>query len=110
MAKIKTYGLYDGVSKEFIRTFTSVNDETAERACKYIVREPKFDEIQGKDIIIIHLYDFDTGSGKVENNDVRQICALSTFIAEYKSEKLMEKAVDKVEKAEEALKEVSEHA
>ena len=91
---IKTYGLYDSVAKEYVRTFISKDDAVAERSWKNIVRDPSFDSIAGKDYVVVHLYDMDSATGIVSNNDCKTICAMATFMAEYEAEKLQQKLID----------------
>lgn len=83
---VKTYGLYDGKAKEFVSTFTSRNDETAERSAKYIVREKGFDKIAGRDYIIQHVFDFDSATGLITDNSVRAVCNLNDAINEFEDE------------------------
>ena len=85
--KIKTYGLYDKVAKQFVRTFTARNDEDASRSGKYIVREKNFDPIAGCDMDICHLYDVESETGIVENNEVTTIISLKEAYEEYQREK-----------------------
>lgn len=84
---VKTYGLFDGVAKEYVRTFTAKNDEVAQRSAKYIVREPNFDSIAGRDYIITHLFDFESSTGQVVDNDIRVICNLAQEIEIFEKEK-----------------------
>lgn len=84
--QVKTYGLYDSKAKNFVRTFTSQNDETAERAAKYIVREKNFDPIAGCDMVVKHLYDFDSATGLITDNEIRDICDLGSAYNEYQNE------------------------
>lgn len=83
---IKTYGIYDAAGKEFISTFTSKNDETAERSAKYIVRDKGFDRIAGRDYVIQHVFDFDNETGIVVDNNIRMICPLGPEIDNLKIE------------------------
>lgn len=84
--KIKTYGLYDKVALQFVRTFTAKNDDDAARAAKYIVREKNFDPIAGLDYEIKHLYDMDTETGIVSDNDVTFVASLREAYEEFKAE------------------------
>lgn len=88
---VKTYGLYDKVSKNVVRTFTSQNNDTAERAAKYIVREKDFDPIEGCDMIVKHLFDFDSETGVVVDNVIEPICDLKEAYDEYKATLEVEK-------------------
>lgn len=81
---VKTYGLFDIKAKNYVRTFTSENDDTAERAAKYIVREKGFDAITGCDMTIKHLFDFDSVNGLVIDNEIRDICSLREAYEEFK--------------------------
>ncbi len=83
---VKTYGLYDIKAKNFVRTFVSENDDTAERAAKYIVREKGFDHITGCDMTIKHLFDFNSENGVVVDNEIRDICQLREAYEEFKLE------------------------
>lgn len=83
---VKTYGLFDKKAKNFTRTFTSENDETAERAAKYIVREKNFDVITGKDLVVMHMYDFETKTGQIVDNDVHEVCNLEEAYEEFLKE------------------------
>lgn len=83
---IKTYGLFDGVAKTYVRTFTSTNDETAQRAVKYIVREQGFDKIAGRDYVVTHLYDMDTETGAIVDNSVHTICSMANEIEALEAE------------------------
>lgn len=80
----KTYGLFDTVAKNFVRTFVGRNDEDAERAAKYVVREQNFDPIAGVDMVIFHLYDMDSETGKIVDNDIHEICSLRTAYEDFK--------------------------
>lgn len=84
--KIKTYGLFDTVSEQFVRTFTAKNDADAIRSGKYIVREKEFDPIAGCDMVIYHLYDVETSDGKVSDNDCVPLVALKEAYEAYKEE------------------------
>ena len=84
---VVTYGLYDKEAKNFVRTFTSQNDKTAERASKYIVREQNFDPISGCYLVVMHLFDFDSSTGQVVNNELREICDLKTAYEQFIAEK-----------------------
>jgi len=86
---VKVYGLFDSVAKEFIKTFDCKNDEMADRCAHHIVRAPDFDKITGKDMIIEHVYDFDTATGAIVNNDVRVVCSLANAMALFEQEKLL---------------------
>lgn len=83
---VKTYGLFDTKAKNFTRTFVSENDETAERAAKYIVREKGFDAITGKDLVVKHLFDFETHTGEIVENEIRLICDLGEAYEDYLKE------------------------
>jgi hypothetical protein len=91
--QVRFYGLFDGVQKEYVRTFTFKNDEVAQRGCEYIVREPNFDKIAGRDYVLQYLYTWDSESGLVIDNNISTICslgqALATFEAEQKEEKIL---------------------
>lgn len=100
-----TYGLFDGVAKEYVRTFTSKNDDVAQRAADYIVREPNFDKVAGKDMIINYLYTMDTETGVIVDNNIHTICSLGTALSNFENEtrearmmELLEKAQSKEEK------------
>lgn len=88
---VHIYSLFDSVAKEHIRTLYSKDDATAERSCEYIVREPNFDKIRGKDLVLCHAYDFDTETGKVSNNDVRTICSIASKMAAFEVEQATER-------------------
>lgn len=83
---VKTYGLFDIKAKNFVRTFVSENDDTAERAAKYIVREKGFDPITGCDMTIKHLFDFDSVTGQIIDNEIRDVCQLREAFEELKAE------------------------
>lgn len=77
---VKTYGLYDGVSKHFIQTFTSENDDTAKRSCEYIVHDKNADIRKLKDCTVEYLYSFDTSTGEIADVSRHTICAFSSII------------------------------
>lgn len=93
---LKTYGIFDGVSGEYVRTFVAGNDDEAKRAAEYIVRDKGFDDISGKDRSIHHLYNVDTGTGQVVDNSVYMICNLSTYIENRKREEVEKEVKAKV--------------
>lgn len=79
---VKTYGIFDSAAKEYVRTFTAKNDEVAERSVKYIVRDPGFDKIAGKDYVVQHLYDFDSETGVILDNSITLVCNMASAIDE----------------------------
>jgi len=80
--QVRTYGLYDGVSKEVVRTFTSNNDESAKRTTEIMLKDPKTDRSQAKDFILMYLYSFDTGTGAIVDDARHEICALASIMPE----------------------------
>lgn len=89
----KTYGIFDSVQQEYVQTFTCSNDADAVRTADKIVRTPNFDDISYKDRSIHHLFDVDTASGKIIDNEIRQVFNFSTAIEARKREEL-EKSVN----------------
>lgn len=84
----KTYGIYDSVQAEYIQTFTASNDADARRTAAQIVRTPNFDDVKYKDRSIHHLFDLDSATGAVINNQIIQVFNFSTAIEERNQEKL----------------------
>lgn len=97
---VLTYGLYDSVAKEYIRTFTAKNDDVAQRAAEYIVREPNFDKIAGRDYVINFLYAFDSETGLIVDNNIHVICSLGTALAALEAEEKENKIMEALEKAQ----------
>lgn len=83
--QVKTYGIYDSVEQEYIRTFNAKNDDDARRACEYIVSEKGFDDISGKDRTVNYLYTLDTASGQILDNSVHLVCNLASAIEKRKT-------------------------
>lgn len=92
----KTYGIYDSIQCEYVRTFTASNDSDAKRAASQIVRTPNFDDISYNDRSIHHLYDVDTSTGKIVNNDIYQVFNFSTAITERKQQELEKTVQEKL--------------
>lgn len=90
--KVKTYGIFDSIQEEYVQTFTAANDADAKRQAALIVRSPNFNDKQFADRSIHHLYEWDSATGQVTDNTIRQVFLFSTAIAERKQEDL-EKAV-----------------
>ena len=68
----KTYGIYDSVQEEYVQTFTCKNDAEAKRTAEQIVRTPNFDNVSYKDRSLHHLFDIDTSTGQIVNNNIVQ--------------------------------------
>lgn len=83
---VKTYGIFDSVQEEYVRTFTCANDADAKRQAAMIVRSEGFNDNQYKDRSIHHLFDFDSATGLVTDNNVRQVFLFASAIEERKSE------------------------
>lgn len=105
--QVKTYGIYDGIQEEYVRTFNAKNDEDARRASSYIVKEQGFDDKSGKDRSINYLYTLDTDTGIIVDNSVHLVCNLATFIEERKHEE-METLLRQKLMTEQFIKEVQE--
>ena len=103
---VLTYGLYDSIAKEYVRTFTSKNDDVAQRAADYIVREPNFDKIAGKDFVINYLYTMDTESGVIVDNNIHVVCALAGALANFENEVREQKLIDALNKGQEKREEI----
>ena len=80
--EIKTYGIYDTVAKTLINTFTSQNDETCQRACVAICKDPKTDRNTIKDCVVRYLYSVDNETGLIVNIEQHGICLFSTILEE----------------------------
>ena len=104
---VKTYGIYDAIQEEYVRTFTASNDADAKRTASQIVRTQGFDDVQYKDRSINHLFDFDSATGQITNNTVTQIFIFATAIAERKQEE-MEKIVKEKLLTDEFVQEVKD--
>lgn len=89
---VKNYGIFDSIQEEYVRTFVAANDADAKRSAELIVRSQGFDSKTYKDRSIVHLFDFDSVTGLICDNTVRQVYLFATAIQEYDQEKL-EKAV-----------------
>lgn len=85
---VKTYGIYDSVQEEYVRTFTATNDADAKRTASLIVRSQGFNDKEYVDRSIHHLFDFDTATGQITDNTVRQIFLFATAIEDRKNEQL----------------------
>lgn len=92
----KTYGIYDSVQEEYVQTFTAKNDADAKRTAAQIVRTPNFDDISYKDRSIHHLYDLDTATGQIINNNISQVFIFATAIEERKQETLEKTVKEKL--------------
>lgn len=92
----KTYGIYDSVQEEYVQTFTAKNDADAKRTAAQIVRTPKFDDVSYKDRSIHHLYDLDTATGQILNNNITQIFIFATAIEERKQEEIEKNVREKL--------------
>lgn len=79
---VKNYGLYDTVSKEVVRTFTSNNDESAQRTVEVMLRDPKTDRTQAKDFILKYLFSFDSSEGNIIDVNQKDIIALAAIMPE----------------------------
>lgn len=102
--QVRYYGLFDSCAKEYIRTFTSKNDDTAQRAAEYIVREPNFDRIAGRDYVINYLYTFESDSGLIVDNSIHVICSLGQSLAAFEAEENQKKALAALEQLNEKEK------
>lgn len=105
--QVKTYGIYDGIQEEYVRTFNAKNDEDARRAASYIVKEQGFDDKSGKDRSINYLFTLDTDTGAIVDNSVHLVCNLATFIEERKHDE-METLLRQKLMTEQFIKEVQE--
>ena len=92
----KTYGIYDSVQEEYVQTFTAKNDDDAKRSAAVIVRSQGFNEQTYKDRSIHHIYDFDTVTGQVVDNSVRQVLIFATVIEQAKQEALDKQVREKI--------------
>lgn len=92
----KTYGIYDSIQEEYVQTFTAKNDADAKRTAAQIVRTPNFDDISYKDRSIHHLYDLDTATGQIINNNISQVFIFATAIEERKQEALEKTVKEKL--------------
>lgn len=77
---VRNYGLYDSVSKEVVRTFTSNNDESAQRTVEVMLRDPKTDRTQAKDFILKYLFSFDSAEGNIVDVQQKDIVALAAIM------------------------------
>lgn len=93
---VRYYGIKDTIQKEYVRTITSQNDAVAERAVQYIVRDPNFDRIAGKDYVLDYIYSFDSVTGEILDNNLRLICSFASALNAF----LFEEAMKKEEKEE----------
>ena len=104
---VKTYGIYDSVQQEYVRTFNASNDDDARRAVDYIVSEKNFDDNSGKDRTINFLYSFDSSTGAITDNSVHLVCNFASAIEKRKSVE-METIVRQKLMTEEFVSEVKE--
>lgn len=93
---VKTYGIYDAIQEEYVRTFTAANDADAKRSASLIVRSQGFNDKEYNDRSIHHLFDFDTANGVVTDNTVRQVFLFATAIEERKTEDVEKLVHEKV--------------
>lgn len=93
---VKTYGIYDAIQEEYVRTFTAANDADAKRSAALIVRSQGFNDKEYNDRSIHHLFDFDTANGVVTDNTVRQVFLFATAIEERKTEDVEKLVKEKV--------------
>lgn len=93
---VKTYGIYDAIQEEYVRTFTAANDADAKRSASLIVRSQGFNDKEYNDRSIHHLFDFDTANGVVTDNTVRQVFLFATAIEERKTEDVEKLVKEKV--------------
>lgn len=93
---VKTYGIYDAIQEEYVRTFTAANDADAKRSASLIVRSQGFNDKEYNDRSIHHLFDFDTANGAVTDNTVRQVFLFATAIEERKTEDVEKLVKEKV--------------
>ena len=77
---VKNYGLLDTVSKEVVRTFTSNNDESAQRTVEIMLRDPKTDRTAAKDFVLKYLFSFDSADGSVVDVLQHEIIALAAIM------------------------------
>lgn len=77
---VKNYGLLDTVSKEVVRTFTSNNDESAQRTVEIMLRDPKTDRTAAKDFVLKYLFSFDSADGSVVDVSQKEIIALASIM------------------------------
>lgn len=77
---VRNYGLLDTVSKEVVRTFTSNNDESAQRTVEIMLSDPKTDRRAAKDFVLKYLFSFDSGSGAVVDVEQHDIVALAAIM------------------------------
>lgn len=92
----KTYGIYDSVQLEYVRTFTAKNDDDAKRTANLIVRTEGFDTVSYKDRSIHHLFDIDTSTGQILNNNIVQVFNFATAIEAFKQENLEKTVQEKL--------------
>lgn len=93
---VKTYGIYDAIQEEYVRTFTAANDADAKRSAALIVRSQGFNDKEYNDRSIHHLFDFDTANGVITDNKVRQVFLFATAIEERKTEDVEKLVKEKV--------------
>lgn len=93
---VKTYGIYDAIQEEYVRTFTAANDADAKRSASLIVRSQGFNDKEYNDRSIHHLFDFDTANGVVIDNTVRQVFLFATAIEDRKTEDVEKLVKEKV--------------
>lgn len=93
---VKTYGIYDAIQEEYVRTFTAANDADAKRSASLIVRSQGFNDKEYNDRSIHHLFDFDTANGVITDNTVRQVFLFATAIEERKTEDVEKLVKEKV--------------
>lgn len=93
---VKTYGIYDAIQEEYVRTFTAANDADAKRSAALIVRSQGFNDKEYNDRSIHHLFDFDTANGVITDNVVRQVFLFATAIEERKTEDVEKLVKEKV--------------
>lgn len=79
---VRNYGLLDTVSKEVVRTFTSNNDESAQRTVELMLRDPKTDRTAAKDFVLKYLFSFDSADGSVVDVQQKEIIALAAIMPE----------------------------
>lgn len=99
------YGIYDTKAEECIRMLPSKNDETAARAVKYIVREKGFDRIAGRDYVLEHLFDIDTDSRKIVDNDVHVVASFGSELADLEVEEKQAQLLAAIQQPQPELKE-----
>jgi len=79
---VRNYGLLDTVSKEVVRTFTSNNDESAQRTVEIMLRDPKTDRTAAKDFVLKYLFSFDSADGSIKDIQQKEIIALAAIMPE----------------------------